>query len=147
MIRTLKMDELETVMKIWLETNIKTHDFISESYWQGNYGLVKEMLPDAAIFVYEDNNVIQGFIGLMDSYIAGIFINSNCQSKGIGKALLDYVKENHSELSLQVYRRNIRAVQFYIREDFFVFEEGIDESTGEVELMMRWTKHCIKCRA
>ncbi|MBP1927187.1 hypothetical protein J2Z76_003060 [Sedimentibacter acidaminivorans] len=32
MIRKFNIDELETVMKIWLETNIATHDFISEDY-------------------------------------------------------------------------------------------------------------------
>jgi putative acetyltransferase len=140
MIRKFKIDDLETVMKIWLETNIKAHDFINKSYWQGNYDMVKDMLPNAAIFVYEDNNIIQGFVGLMESYMAGIFINANSQSKGIGKALLDYVKENRSELSLQVYRKNVRAVKFYLREDFVVLKEQIDEKTGEVELIMNWTK-------
>lgn len=138
MVRKLEIDELEAVMKIWLETNIKAHYFINESYWQENYELVKELLPNSTIYVYEDNNVIQGFIGLVGNYIAGIFINSNNQSKGIGKALLDYVKECHSELSLQVYKKNVRAVKFYIREFFLVLKEQIDENTGEVELVMNW---------
>ena len=140
MIRKFEIDELETVMKIWLATNIEAHNFIDERYWQRNYDSVKEMLPNATIFIYEDNNAIQGFIGLIGNYIAGIFINSNSQSKGIGKALLDYVKENHSKLSLQVYRKNVRAVKFYIRENFIVLKEQIDESTGEIELVMDWTK-------
>lgn len=140
MIRKFKIDDLDKVMKIWLETNIKAHDFIDKSYWQGNYEMVKEMLPNSRIFVYEDNNIIQGFVGLTESYIAGIFINENSQSKGIGKALLNYVKENHSELSLQVYKKNIRAVEFYLREDFVVSKEQIDENTGEVELVLNWTK-------
>lgn len=131
MIRALEADESDIVMKLWLETNIKAHDFINESYWQMNYDLVKEMLPNATIFVYEDNHAIQGFVGLMDS---------NSQSKGMGKALLDYVKENHSELSLQVYRKNVRAVKFYIKENFIVLKEQIDENTGEIELVMNWIK-------
>lgn len=140
MIRKFKNDELDIVIKIWLETNMKAHDFINKSYWQGNCDMVKEMLPNSTIFVYDDNNIIQGFIGLLESYIAGIFINANCQSKGVGKALLDYVKENHSELSLQVYKKNVRAIKFYIREDFVVSKEQIDENTGEVEIVMNWTK-------
>ena len=140
MIRKLESNELEIVMEIWLDTNINNHDFINTSYWKENYNLVKEMLPDAIIFVYEDNNQIQGFIGLMGNYIAGIFINSNSQSKGIGKALLNYVKEYNSELLLQVYKKNLRAVNFYLREDFVVSKEQIDENTNEVELVMSWTK-------
>ncbi len=77
---------------------------------------------------------------MLESYIAGIFINAHCQSKGVGKALLDYVKENHSELSLQVYKKNVRAVKFYLREDFAVSKEQIDENTTEVEIVMNWTK-------
>lgn len=127
-------------MKIWLETNIKAHNFIDKSYWQENYEMVKEMLPDSTILVYGDNTTIHGFIGLIGSYIAGIFINSNSQSKGIGKALLDYVKEECSELSLQVYKRNYRALKFYLREDFAVSREQVDENTGEAELVMNWTK-------
>lgn len=140
MIKKLKNDDLETVMKIWLNTNIEAHDFINKNYWQGNYNLVKELLPNSTVFVYEDNSLIKGFIGLTDNYIAGIFINSDCQSKGIGKALLDYVKKDYSELSLQVYKKNIRAVKFYTRENFIVQKEQIDENTGEIELVMIWKK-------
>ncbi|MEN6349121.1 MAG: N-acetyltransferase [Syntrophomonas sp.] len=140
MIRRFKIDELDIVMKIWLESNIKAHDFISKSYWQGNYEVVKEMLPNATIFIYEDNSIIQGFVGLMEGYIAGIFINESSRSQGLGKALLDYVKANRSELSLQVYKKNARAVKFYLREDFAVSKEQIDENTGEVEIIMNWTK-------
>ena len=123
MIREFNIDELDTVMKIWLETNIQVHDFINQSYWQGNYEMVKEMLPASTIFVYEDSNTIQGFVGLKGSYIAGIFIDVNSQSKGIGKALLDYAKDIRSELSLQVYKKNVQAVKFYLREDFVVLKD------------------------
>ena len=139
MIRKFKIDELETVMKIWLETNIAAHDFISEDYWQGNYEQVKMILPDATVFVYEENNLIPGFIGLTENYIAGIFIDKNSQSKGIGKVLLDYVKKCHSNLLLQVYKKNSRAVRFYLREGFVVSNEQTDENTGEAELVMNWT--------
>jgi putative acetyltransferase len=119
---------------------MNVHDFINKSYWQENYEMVKEILPHSTIFIYEDNNIIQGFIGLMDNYIAGIFINANSQSKGIGKALLDYVKVNRYELSLQVYKKNIRAIKFYLRENFVVSKEQMDDTTGELEFVMNWAK-------
>ncbi len=140
MIREFKIDDLETVMKIWLETNIEAHNFIDKSYWQENFNMVEEMLPVSKIYVYETNHIIQGFIGLMDSYIAGIFINANSQSMGIGRDLLDYVKDKCTELHLQVYKKNLRAVQFYLRENFLVSNEQIDEGTGEVELVLNWSK-------
>ncbi len=105
MIREFTTDDLDTIMKIWLKANIEAHDFIPESYWYKNYEAVKGMLPDAEILVYEDHNTILGFVGLMGSFIAGIFVNENCQSHGIGRALLDHVKKNSSELSLHVYKK------------------------------------------
>lgn len=140
MIRKFRIDDLDTVMKIWLETNIAAHGFISENYWQGNYELVKRILPEATIFVFEKDDVILGFIGLTENYIAGIFIDAKSQSQGIGKALLDYVKKSHSPLSLQVYKKNSCAVRFYLREDFVVLNEQTDENTGETELVMKWKK-------
>lgn len=114
MIRKMKIEELDIVMKIWLETNMQAHDFIDKHYWQQNYKSIKKMLPASSITVYKENDAILGFVGLIDSYIAGLFVNANCQSRGIGKALLDDAKESHYALSLHVYKRNVRAVQFYL---------------------------------
>jgi ribosomal protein S18 acetylase RimI-like enzyme len=140
MVREFNNKDLDVVMKIWLDTNTNAHDFIPKNYWQNNYEEVERMLPEAEIFVYENNHKIQGFIGLMDHYIAGIFIDSECQSKGIGKALLDQAKKIRSDLSLQVYKNNEGAVRFYVREGFTVVREQVDENTGETELVMEWAK-------
>ena len=45
MIRTVKENDLSAVMQIWLDTNIKTHSFISKYYWMDNYDMVKKILP------------------------------------------------------------------------------------------------------
>lgn len=140
MIRKFEMNDIDIIMEIWLDVNMKAHDFIPASYWQSNYDIVKKIMPDAKVFVYEENDQIQGFIGLMGTYIAGIFVNASSQSKGIGKKLLDYVKKNNSELLLQVYKRNVRAVNFYLRENFIILNEQIDENTYESEYVMSWTK-------
>jgi len=103
MIRDFQNHDIDTVMKIWLETNTTAHDFIENGYWHSNFDAVKKILPNATIFVYEHNGSVRGFIGLMDSYIAGIFICNELQSKGIGKQLLNYVKYKYNELTLQVF--------------------------------------------
>ncbi len=138
MIRSFKTEDLNSVMNLWLDTNIKAHSFIDKAYWQGNFNMVKKMMPQAAIYVYEQDSEIQAFIGLMDSYIAGIFVADELQSKGIGRTLLEYVKAKKDELSLSVYKKNSRAVQFYLKEGFSVTAEQIDEKTGETEFLMKW---------
>lgn len=138
MIRKFRTDDLEQVMELWLATNISAHDFISAKYWHANYALVKKMLPQANIWVYEKNNEIWGFIGLQDAYIAGIFVADKAQGKGIGSELLAKAKQQKSQLSLTVYAKNERALNFYQRADFTVVNEQLDETTGQVEYLMKW---------
>ena len=138
MIRKFRTDDLEQVMELWLATNISAHDFISAKYWHANYALVKEMLPQANIWVYEKNNEIWGFIGLQDTYIAGIFVADKVQGKGIGSELLAKAKQQKSQLSLAVYAKNERALNFYQRADFTVVNEQLDETIGQVEYLMKW---------
>ncbi len=138
MIRRLQKADIIIVADIWLDTNIKAHDFISAQYWKSNYELVREMLLKAEVYVYESNGKIQGFIGLDGEYIEGIFVCDEFQSHGIGKLLLDFVKEGRTELSLNVYQKNTRALYFYQREGFEIQSEGLDEATGEKDYLMTW---------
>ena len=43
-------------MQIWLAVNSKAHNFIPEEYWTDNYPMVEKMLPEAEIYVYEDDD-------------------------------------------------------------------------------------------
>ena len=43
MIRVFKENDISVVMQIWLDTNIKTHSFISKCYWMDNYDMVKRL--------------------------------------------------------------------------------------------------------
>ena len=78
----------------------------------------------------KDNSIIKKdtIIGIVFS---GIFVDRKCRSCGIGKHLLEYVKQTHSTLSLGVYQKNKRAVSFYLREGFSILSEELDEATGE----------------
>ena len=118
MIRKMQNTDINRVADIWLKTNLKAHDFIPEQYWTSNYELVKEMMSQAEVYVYEDNKMIQGFVGLSNEYIEGIFVSNEMQSCGIGKLLLDYIKNKKIRLRLNVYQKNARALSFYQREGF-----------------------------
>lgn len=138
MIREYKAEDLDAIMRIWFETNISAHSFIEKEYWENHYDMVKKMIPEATVYVYEEDNIIQGFIGIMHGYIAGIFVLEVYQSCGIGKKLLEYAKAKNDELTLQVYQKNKRAIDFYLREKFVITNEQIDKETGEVDLSMVW---------
>ena len=138
MIRELRKVDINKVAEIWLDTNIKTHYFISAQYWKSNFELVKELLLQATVYVYEDKQEIQGFIGLNDEYVEGIFVSGEMQSQGIGKILLNYAKDKRNKLYLNVYQKNARAISFYKREGFEIQHSGLDEATGEKDYVMTW---------
>lgn len=97
------------------------------------------MFLQAEIYIYEEEQTKQilGFVGLNDNYIEGIFVCSESQSRGVGKQLLDFIKERKSSLQLCV-SKNERAIQFYKREGFQIQNEKVDEDTGEKEYVMVW---------
>ena len=126
MVRALQKRDIDRVADIWLNTNLKAHYFISDQYWKRNFELVKEMLLQAEVYVYEDDQKIQGFIGLNGEHIEGIFVSEEMQSQGIGKLLLDDIKTRKTRLSLNVYQKNVRAMHFYQKEGLKIQREDFD---------------------
>ncbi|MCR1919586.1 N-acetyltransferase [Frisingicoccus caecimuris] len=138
MIRRFENKDLNQVMSIWLQVNMESHSFIEADYWKNNYEMVREMIPKAEVLVSEENGQIRGFIGLIDTYIAGIFVRAAEQSKGVGTGLLHTVMKSRDNLRLNVYKKNMRAVSFYQHYGFQIKNQEIDESTSEEEYMMEW---------
>ena len=138
MIRELQRDDINRVADIWLDTNLKAHNFIPAQYWKSNFNSVKEALSQAEVYVYAYDTEIQGFIGLHDEYIDGIFVSGEMQSQGIGKILLNYAKDKRNKLLLNVYQKNARAISFYQREGFVIQYSDLDEATKEKDYVMTW---------
>lgn len=140
MIRKFEKSDIDVVMQIWKNENIKTHKFITKEYWEDNYNFVKEALPNAEIYVYIIKEKIVGFVGLDNNYIEGIFVDKNNQCNGIGTSLLNKVKESRNSLTLNVYKKNTNAISFYKKNGFVITSENIDNNTKEIEYTMTWNK-------
>lgn len=140
MIKPFQAEDSVRVAEIWLRANLQAHDFIDAQYWLDNLSLVQAQLAQAEVYVYveEKSGLIQGFVGLQDDYIAGIFVWPAVQSSGIGKKLLDFVKMRHAKLTLSVYQKNERAIKFYRRENFALQSIATSQATGEEEYTLVW---------
>ena len=138
MIRKFKETDTRQVMAIWLSGNEDAHSFIPNEYWHSNFSMVEKQLLQAEIYVCETEGIIQGFIGMTDEYIAGLFVDRASRCLGVGAQLLNCAKQVHNTLSLSVYEKNIRAAAFYLREGFSILERKMDEDTGETEYIMSW---------
>ena len=138
MIREFTATDLEAVMKLWLEGNLQAHDFVPADYWIEHLAAVRAQLQQAEVYVCEENRQVVAFVGMQDDYLAGIFVDKEFRSHGLGKQLLDHVKEIHDSFSLHVYQQNKGAVQFYLREGLRLVSEAVDEETGQVDYLLQW---------
>lgn len=140
MIRKLKDEDTVKVMTIWTKGNFEAHDFIDKDYWLLNYNKVKnEYLKKSETYVYVENNEIKGFISLLNhEYIGALFVRKEYRRKGIGKKLINFVKDKYKKLTLKVYEKNIDAVLFYVSLGFINQKIQIDEETNEKEYVMEW---------
>lgn len=138
MIREFQAGDLDKVMSIWLSANLEAHSFVDPEYWRGNFDAVKTMIPQAEVWVSEGGNGIDGFIGVVDDYIAGIFVDASARAAGVGSQLLDRAKQSRTSLRLSVYQKNEPAVAFYRRRGFQIGKESVDPETSEPEYTMIW---------
>lgn len=139
MIRKFTPQDIDPIMTIWLATNTAAHAFIDARYWQNAYDTVKSLLPLADLFIWQDDRTIKGFIGITDgAYIAGLFVNAQYQSQGIGKALLDYAKTRYPRLELDVFTENAGAVRFYQRNGFAITQTKTSPDFAREEHRMAW---------
>ena len=95
-------------------------------------------LPNSESYLAIENEKITGFIAMAEDLLAAIFVNNNMQGKGIGKKLLNFIKEKRSTIQLKVYKKNTKTVEFYKRQDFNILSENKEEATGEFEFLMEW---------
>ena len=142
MIRKFKEEDTVKVMTIWTKGNFEAHSFIDKDYWLLNFNKVKdEYLKKAETYVYVDDNEIKGFISLPNkNYIGALFVRKEYRRNGIGRKLINFVKDKYDKLELQVYEKNINAMLFYASLGFVNKKIQIDEETNEKEYVMEWDK-------
>lgn len=139
MIRKSIANDIDSIMDIWLSANVKAHSFMPEEYWKNHFEEVKSAIAEAEVYVFEDA-VIKGFVGLIENYIAGIFVKEDFQSHGIGTELIQYLQSFKSELVLNVYEKNKKAVNFYIMHHFKISQKRKEDETNQMEYQMIWKK-------
>lgn len=141
LLQNITQDELNSIMRLWQDGNSEGHSFIPKKYWEDKSDIVAKLLPKSIIYAYYDNNQnIVGFLGEMDSYIAGLFVKKEFQTLGIGTQLINYVKKSKNSLTLHVYKKNSKALKFYLKNSFVIDSETVDEETDEIEFSMSWKK-------
>lgn len=139
MIRKYKESDLDQVIDTWLNASIIAHDFIDSEFWKSNVDAMRNVyIPASETYVYEEGGIIKGFVSLLNDTIAALFVSPNDQGSGIGTQLVAKSKEIRDQLNLNVYKENVKSIEFYKKCGFEIVKEQIDQHTGHPELVMSY---------
>ena len=135
MIRAFRERDLSAVMDIWLSGNTEAHAFIPQSFFAERYDAVASAIAEAEVYVFDDGE-IRGFIGLQDSYVAGLFVRNDSRGRGVGTALLSHAVSFKKRLSVHIFSRNEQAMIFYLKNGFVPLSSAENTEAGENEVLL-----------
>ena len=139
-IRKYFNDDLDAVLSSWESAARLAHPFLEEDFLsQERKNLPDLYLPNAETWVADIDGEVVGFIALIGSEIGGLFLQPSYHGKGIGRALVDKVREIHGTLEVEVFSENSIGRRFYASYGFVEMEEKIHDPTGQKVLRLRCT--------
>lgn len=100
-----------------------------------NHILAEQYQIDLALI---DHNVV-GMIAYNDSEISQLYIHLDYQGIGIGKTLLNKVKEQSSgRLTLYTFEVNENAQRFYVKNGFKIISRGFENEENLPDIQYEW---------
>ncbi len=118
-IRPYEASDTDRLLAIWQAASLKGHPFFSADQIAQQRRQVAEIyLPKAETWVAVRSGGAVGFIGLIDGFIGGLFVDPSAHGQGIGRLLVDHAMKLRGALSLEVYALNTGALAFYRRLGF-----------------------------
>jgi putative acetyltransferase len=139
MIRQATNTDFAELADIYHDASLIAHPFIDPEFVAKDKRRVRdELLPLNESFVFEQRGEILGFISMSKNHINGLFVKADQQRKGIGRALLDHVKDRHQQLELCCFVDNYEAQRFYHAQDFEIVLERVNDELPHDEYVMRW---------
>ena len=109
------------VLELWLAASRVGHPFLTEADLAAQRALVRDVyLEQAETWVATAAGRIDGFIGLLDAFIGGLFVDPDAHRSGIGRTLVEHAAARKGALTVEVYAANESALAFYARLGFTV---------------------------
>lgn len=129
---------LTTLLKIWENSVLATHFFLSET----EVNKIKEYVPSALsavkhLIIAENYFKETGaFMGIEDNRLEMLFILPSERKKGIGKRLLIYGIQNYNINEVTVNEQNPQAIGFYKHMGFEIYKRtDFDEQGNSYPLL------------
>lgn len=131
MIRAYRPSDCSAVLDVWSAASVVAHPFLPETFVSAERRTIAEVhLAVAQTWVWTEAGRVVGFIAMIDNEIGGLFVHPDHHGRGIGRALVDHVRESHDQLVVEVFRNNRLGRGFYAAYGFVEDHQGIHAATG-----------------
>jgi len=118
-IRRYGAGDRDRLKAIWRAASEQAHSFFTAEQLDAQEQIVGDIyLPEAETWVMVVGADPVGFIGLIDQFIGGLFVDPSAHGRGIGRRLIAHAQSLKGVLELEVYAENQRAMRFYKRLGF-----------------------------
>lgn len=142
MIRPYVDEDLAELLDLWYRASLIAHPFLSDEFLETERrDIADRWLPVAETTVYAVDGKVVGFVSMVGNEVGGLFVDPDHQKRGIGRALMDTVRQSHPYLELSVFEANADGRRFYDIYGFELTGRRINEQTGEPELRLRFGGH------
>lgn len=122
---------IEELFNVWKKSVEATHNFLNEKDIESISKFVPEALRGiTTLLVMEVENKKVGFMGIANQKIEMLFLEPESIGKGFGKKLVRYAKEKFSVTEVSVNEQNPKALEFYKKMGFVVYNRNEFDEMG-----------------
>ena len=129
-IRLCHETDYPSIVALWERSVRATHEFLTEDdILEIKSKLASEYFPAVDIHILDVDGKPEGFIGMAGNKIEMLFVDSACQGKGCGTALLDFAIGKGAKL-VDVNEQNPAALGFYRSKGFRIVGRTPTDDAG-----------------
>ena len=131
MIRSYRPSDSDAVIDVWAAASDVVHPFLSREFRASERRDIADVhLPTAETWVWVVEEQVVGFIAMVGDEIGGLFVHPDHHGQGIGRALVDHMRDSHDRLEVEVFKENWLGRGFYSAYGFVEDHESIHSATG-----------------
>jgi len=128
----------QQILRVWEQSVIATHDFLSQS----DFSEIKELVQTINFNHFQvscltKDDLVIGFIGVADKKIEMLFLDPKYFGQGLGKILMSFALNELSADKVDVNEQNIKAVNFYKKLGFEIIERTEKDDQGRNYPLLR----------
>ena len=128
----------QQILRVWEQSVIATHDFLSQS----DFSEIKELVQTInfnhfQVYCLTKDDLVIGFIGVADKKIEMLFLDPKYFGQGLGKILMSFALNELSADKVDVNEQNVKAVNFYKKLGFEIIERTEKDDQGRNYPLLR----------